>query len=179
MEFNDRIKEGIRLINEEAYEEAIALAKQIQESDPDSDDGFHLQAIAEQHLYLWQDSITSLNKAISQAPYNASLYSLRAFAKMSTEDFLGAQKDLQEAIELEDFEPAHRNMVILLIVKNKSDEAIEYLIERLKKNPKDVDNWILMGDLMKRVGMDDKADTYYNEARKLEPDHPSLRIAKE
>lgn len=175
MDINDKIQEGIRLINEEAYDKSVTLAKEIQEADPDSSDGYHLEAIALQHMFKWQDSITALNKAIEHSPYDASLYSVRAFAKMSTEDFIGAEEDLDEAIDLEDYEPAHRNKVILKIIKNNSEEAINYLLDRLEKNPKDVENWILMGDLMKRVGMDDKADTYYEQAKELNPEHPAFQ----
>lgn len=175
MEYNEKIQEGISLINSKEYDKAIELARTIQKEDPDSADGHHLEAIANQHLFRWQESVKALNKAIELAPYDASMYSLRAFAKMSNDDVSGAEADLKEAIELEDFEPAHRNMVILMIVKNQSEDAINYLIDRLQENPKDVENWILMGDLMKRVGMEDKAGTYYDQAKKLDPNHPYLQ----
>ena len=174
MNYNDQIQEGIRLINAGEYQASIDLAATIQKDQPDSADGYHLEAIGKQHLYEWEESIKALNKAIELAPYDAGLYSLRAFAKMSTEDLVGAEKDLNEAIQLEDFEPAHRNLVILYILRDQSQKAIDYLLNRLKTNPKDVDNWILMGDLMQRVGMEDKAQTYYDQARKLDPENPNL-----
>lgn len=172
MDFNEKIQEAIRLINEENFDDATTLAKEIQESDPESPDGFHLEAIALQHKFEWQESIKALNKAIENAPYDASLYSVRAFAKMSMEDLIGAEKDLDEAIDLEDYEPAHRNKVILSIIKNDSEAAINYLLDRIHNNPEDFENWVLMGDLMKKVGMDEKAETYYEQAKKINPDHP-------
>ena len=179
MAYNEQIQEGIRLINAGEFQASIDLAQTIQQDQPDSADGYHLEAIGKQHLYEWEASIKALNKAIELAPYDAGLYSLRAFAKMSTEDLAGAEKDLNEAIELEDFEPAHRNLVILNILRDKSEQAIEYLLNRLHTNPDDVDNWILMGDLMKRVGMHDKAQTYYDQARKLDPENPNLKAVSE
>ncbi len=178
MDYNDQIQEGIRLINAGEYQASIDLAATIQKNQPDTADGFHLEAIGKQHLYQWEESIKALNKAIELAPYDAGLYSLRAFAKMSTEDFVGAEKDLHEAIKLENFEPAHRNLVILYILRDQSQKAIDYLLERLKTNPKDVDNWVLMGDLMQRVGMDDKAQSYYEQARKLDPENPNIASEK-
>jgi cytochrome c-type biogenesis protein CcmH/NrfG len=48
-------------------------------------------------------------------------------------------------------------------------------LDRIKKNPKDVENWILMGDLMQRAGKSAKARTYYEQAKKMDPENEYVK----
>jgi tetratricopeptide (TPR) repeat protein len=175
MEFEKLLEEGTKLIEQKEYDEALKIAKKIQREDNESADGYHLEAIAKQHLQEWEDSIDALDRAIDKSPYDAGLYNLRGFAEMSLTRYAKAEKDFEEAIDLEDFEPAHRNMVLLKILQEKGNEAINYLLERIKANPKNVENWILMGDLMMRGGQEEKAKTYYAQAQKMDPENEYLK----
>ena len=53
----------------------------------------------------------------------------------------------------------------------QGQDAITYLLDRIRTEPSDVENWILMGDLMKKGGHDAKARTYYEQAQKMDPDN--------
>lgn len=174
-DFNDLVGKAIELVNSEKYDEAMELAKNLQELKPDNADGYHLQALCCQYRYEWENSITALNKAIECSPYDANLYNARGFAYMSLGNYDNSHSDFEEAIKLEDLEQAHRYKALWYILQDQSEEGIAYLITRLKANPGNVENWLFMGDLMSRAGFEDKALTYYQQAQKIDPNHPDVK----
>jgi Flp pilus assembly protein TadD len=175
MDFEELLEKATKLIEQKEFDEALKVAKELQKEDPESADGFHVEAIAKQHQQEWEDSVYALDKAIDKSPYDAGLFNLRGFAEMSMSRYAKAEEDFNQAIELEDFEPAHRNLILLKILQDKGNEAINYLLERIKSNPKDVENWILMGDLMMRGGQEEKAKTYYAQAQKMDPENEYIK----
>lgn len=162
----DLIK-GIKEIENGNFDSALVYAKKVQVEFPDSADGFHLQGLVEQFLLKWNDSILSFSLAIKQSPYNPDLYNFRGYGYMNIGEMDEAESDFKEAIELEDFEPAHRNFVLWLILSDRSDEAVDYLTTRIQTKPTDIENFLLMGDLMKNVGRDDIAQSYFDKVEEL------------
>lgn len=161
------IADGVHAVNEGDFTKAVEIAQKAKSVDNTSADAYHLMAIAYQHNQQWDKSIEQCSHAINNSPYDASLYSLRGFAYLSEGKYDEAQADFEEAISLEDFEPAHRNLVILKISQNKSQEAIDYLVERIQKNPEDVENLELMGMLLEKVGDLEKAKSYFKASDEL------------
>lgn len=173
--YEELTEKGIAHLQEENYDAALSVAKELQEMEEDTADGYHLEALVYQYQFDWKASLAALDKAIDCAPYDADLFNIRGFAHLSLEDFDKAKSDFEEAIDLEDLEAAHRNIVLMHILQDKSEEGIEYLVERLQQDPEQIENWIFMGDLMAKAGLDEKAKTYYDEARKRDPEHPDLQ----
>lgn len=161
------LQKGIKAFEEKNFDLALELAKQIQIESPDSADGYHFEGLIQQSLSNWEDSVKSLSKAIGESPYDPNLYNFRGFAYMNMDELKKAEADFKEAIELEDFEPAHRNYVLWYILNDKIDTAIEYLTNRIKLNPENAENLMLMGDLLGRAGYEDNAQSYYEEADRL------------
>ena len=172
--YDAQLETCLHTLEEGDYTQCLQLADELQTQYPDAAEAFHVEAMAHQYQFNWKESIQALDRAIENAPYDAALYNLRAFARMNLNDLEAAGEDLKEAVELEDLEAAHRNRVLLMILQEHFDEAAQYLYDRIVANPDDVENWIMMGDLMKRVGLDEKAATYMEEARRREPNHPAL-----
>jgi cytochrome c-type biogenesis protein CcmH/NrfG len=139
--------------------------------EPESVDGYHLEAMVMQKLNQWEKSIGALEKAISKDDEQSGLFNLRGFANLQLENLEEAKSDFEKAIDLDDSPAAHRNLVLYKIMSDKGNEAISYLLDRIRNNPKDVENWILMGDLMQRAGHGAKARTYYEQAQKMDPDN--------
>lgn len=160
------LQKGVNEVVEQQYLEAEKTASRLTALDPDSADGYHLAAIAKQHRYLWKESIELLHKAILNAPYNAGLYNLRGFAFMSLNELAAAEKDFNEAISLEESDTGYRNLVLLRILQDRSDEAVELLTKQIRKNPSNADNLAMMGDLMARIGQKEKADDWHAAAEK-------------
>lgn len=175
MKFEDQLEEGLSLLHEGDYDHALDIAHQLQKMEPESVDGYHLEAMVMQKLNQWEKSIDALEKAINKDEEKSGLYNLRGFANLQLENLDVAIKDFDKAIDLDDSPAAHRNKVLYMIMSDQGNEAITYLLERIKKNPKDVENWILMGDLMQRAGQSAKAKTYYEQASKMDPDNEYVK----
>ena len=106
---------------------------------------------------------------------NGNYYNLRGSLLMQKEELNEAEKDFDKAIEVSDSAGAHRNKVMLMLMTDRGQEAIPYLIGRIKADPQDAENWILMGDMIKKGGQDEKARTYYEQALKIDPDNDYAR----
>ncbi len=171
MNFEDQLEEGVSLLHEGDYDHALDIAHRLQKMEPETSDGYHLEAMVFQKLNQWEKSVAALDEAIDREKQKSGYYNLRGFARLQLDELEPARKDFEEAIDLDDSPAAHRNLVLYKIMDDQGNEAIEYLLNRIKNNPKDVENWILMGDLMQRAGQDEKARTYYQQAGKMDPDN--------
>ncbi len=171
MNFEEQLEEGLALLREGDYDMALDVSRQLQRMEPESADGYHLEAMVMQKLNQWEKSVEALDDAIKYDPEKSGLYNLRGFASMQIEDLEKAREDFERAIDLDDSPAAHRNLVLYKIMNDQANEAVSYLLDRIRNNPKDVENWILMGDLMQRAGQEEKARTYYEQANKMDPEN--------
>lgn len=175
MSFEEKHKEGYELLHEKDLDRSLDVARELQRLKPDAPEGYTLEAEVMQKLNQWEASIKSLNNAIENDPDSARLYNLRGYAYLNTNQTGPAKEDFDKAIALEDLPSAHRNLVLYKLMTGNGEEAITYLLDRIRTEPKDVENWILMGDLMKKGGHDAKAKTYYEQAYKMAPDNEYVK----
>lgn len=175
MNFEEQLEEGLSLLHEGDYDHALDISYQLQKMEPESADGYHLEGMVFQKLNQWEKSIEALDKAIKREKEKSGYYNLRGFANLQLENLEEAKVDFNEAIDLDDSPAAHRNLVLYMIMSDQGNEAITYLLDRIRNNPKDVENWILMGDLMQRAGQDAKARTYYEQAKKMDPSNEYVK----
>jgi Flp pilus assembly protein TadD len=171
MNYEDQLEEGLNLLHEGDYDYALDVSRRLQKLEPETTDGYHLEAMVFQKLNQWEKSIRALEQAIELEDQKSSYYNLRGFARLQLEKLEPAKKDFEKAIDLDDSPAAHRNLILYKIMNDQGNEAITDLLDRIRSNPKDVENWILMGDLMQRAGQEEKALTYYQQARKMDPDN--------
>lgn len=171
MSFEEKLEEGLALLREGDFDESLDIARSLQKMEPEAADGYHLEAMVFQKLNQWEHSISALDKAIKLEDEKSGYYNLRGFAQLQMEELDKAEEDFLKAIDLDDSPAAHRNLVLHKIMSDNGNEAITYLLDRIRSNPKDVENWILMGDLMQRAGQAAKARSYYEQARKMDPDN--------
>lgn len=175
MKYEDQLEEGLSLLHEGDYDHALDIAHQLQKKEPEYSDGYHLEGLVFQKLNQWEKSIDALEQAIDLEDQNSGYYNLRGFANLQLENLDQAIEDFDKAIDLDNSPAAHRNKVLYMIMNDQGNEAITYLLERIKNNPEDVENWILMGDLMQRAGQSAKAKTYYEQASKMDPDNEYVK----
>lgn len=173
--FEEQLEEGLALLREGDYDMALDVSRQLQRMEPESADGYHLEAMVMQKLNQWEKSVEALDDAIRYDPEKSGLYNLRGFARLQMEELDEAKEDFDRAIDLDDSPAAHRNRVLHMIMSDQGNEAVSYLLDRIRNNPKDVENWILMGDLMQRAGQDAKARTYYEQANKMDPENEYVK----
>lgn len=171
MNFEEKLNKGFELLREKEIDYALDVARELQEEQPDSHEAFYLEALVMQQLNQWDISMKAIEKALELADDNAPYYNLRGNVRMQLEKLKEAEEDFDKAIELNDTSAAHRNKVMLMLMTDRGQEAIPYLINRIKEDPKDAENWILMGDMINKGGQPDKARTYYEQALKIDPDN--------
>jgi tetratricopeptide (TPR) repeat protein len=175
MSFEEKYKKGYELLHEKDLDQSLDIARDLQRMNPDAAEGYTLEAEVMQNLNQWKPSIDSLNDAIEKDDQNGRLYNLRGYAYLNSDELEKAQADFEKAIELEDLPSAHRHLVLYKLMSGDGKAAIEYLLDRIKTDPRDVENWILMGDLMKKGGHDAKAASYYEQALKMDPENEYVK----
>lgn len=175
MNFEEKYNKGYELLNEQDLDKSLDLARELQRMNPDAPEGYTLEGEVMQKLNQWEPSIKSLDDAIERDPENGRLHNLRGFAYMSSEQLEKAREDFERAIELDDLATAHRHLILYKLMSGDGKSAIQYLLDRIKQDPRDVENWILMGDLMKKGGHEEKAVTYYQQALKMDPNNEYVK----
>lgn len=168
MQFNAELQQGLKLIENNKFDQALAIANTIQEGFPFRHEGYHLAAIACQYLQNWRKSIDYLSEAIELNNTDAELFNLRGFAYLSLLDLSRAEIDFLVAIKINDHAAAHRNLGLLLILRGEIAEGLNYLLDLIKDKPNDPLNWVIVGDLLTGEGMHDKAQSYYKRALNLQ-----------
>lgn len=171
MNFEEKLSKGFELLREKDIDYALDIARELQREQPDSHEAFYLEALVMQQLNQWDKSMEAIEKALEFEKDNAMYYNLRGNVRMQLEKLKKAEEDFDKAIELGDASAAHRNKVMLMLMTDRGQEAISYLINRIKEDPRDAENWILMGDMIKKGGQTDKARTYYEQALKIDPEN--------
>ena len=171
MNFEEKLNRGFELLQDKDIDHSLDIARELQKENPEAHEAFYLEALIMQQLNQYDMSFSSIEKAMKLADDNAAYFNLRGNLFLQKEELEDAEADFDKAIELSDSSSAHRNKVMLMLMTDRGQEAIPYLIGRIKADPRDAENWILMGDMIKRGGQDDKARTYYEQALKIDPDN--------
>jgi tetratricopeptide (TPR) repeat protein len=169
MSFEERHKKGYELLHEKDLDESLDVARELQRINPDAPEGYTLEGEVMQKLNQWESSVKSFTDAIEKDDDNGRLFNLRGYSYLNLDENDKAKDDFDRAIALDDLPAAHRNIVLHKLMNGEGQKAIQYLLDRIRNSPKDVENWILMGDLMKKGGHDEKAKTYYEQALKMDP----------
>ncbi|HCD52413.1 MAG TPA: hypothetical protein DEQ34_08200 [Balneolaceae bacterium] len=175
MDFEEKLSRGFELLRDKDIDHSLDIARELQRENPEAHEAYYLEALIMQQLNQYDMSLTSIKKAMELASDNGNYYNLRGSLLMQKEELNEAEKDFDKAIEVSDSAGAHRNKVMLMLMTDRGQEAIPYLIGRIKADPQDAENWILMGDMIKKGGQDEKARTYYEQALKIDPDNDYAR----
>ncbi|MCG8374373.1 MAG: tetratricopeptide repeat protein [Balneolales bacterium] len=169
MNFEEKLNRGFELLQEKDIDHSLDIARELQQENPDAHEPYYLEALIMQQLNQYEMSLSSIDKAMKLDDQNGVYLNLRGNLYMQQEKLEEAEKDFDKSIELTNSPAAHRNKVMLMLMTDRGQEAIPYLIGRIKADPHDPENWILMGDMIKRGGQADKARTYYEQALKIDP----------
>jgi tetratricopeptide (TPR) repeat protein len=175
MSFEKKHELGYKHLHEKDLDSSLDTARQLQKMKPDAPEGYTLEAEVMQKLNQWDASIKSLNDAIEFDSESGRLYNLRGYAYLNKDELEKARDDFDRAIALDNLPSAHRNVVLYKLMTGKGNEAIIYLLDRIRTEPRDVENWILMGDLMQKGGHEEKARSYYEQALKMDPDNEYVK----
>src|SRR5699024_1544833 len=140
MSYEEQLEEGMSLLDEGDFDFALDVSRRLQKMEPDTADGYHLEAMVFQKLNQWAKSIQALNTAIKLQDQKSGYYNLRGFARLQLEELDEARDDFKKAINLDDSPAAHRNLVLYKIMSDQGNEGMTYLLGRIQENPEDVEN---------------------------------------
>lgn len=175
MDFEEKLNKGFELYQDKDIDKALDITRELQKENMQAHEPWYLESLIMQQLSQYDLALDKINEAIEIDVDNAVYINLRGNIHMQKEDLEEAESDFDTAIELANLSSAHRNKVMLMLMTDRGAEAIPYLIDRIKKDPRDPENWILMGDMIKRGGQEDKARTYYEQALQIDPDNDYAR----
>ena len=171
MNIEEKLSRGFELLQEKDIDHSLDIAREVQKEAPDTPEGYYLEALIMQQLNQMDISFSCIEKAIDRSDNNGVYLNLRGHIHMMKEDLEKAEVDFDTAIESSDLAAAHRNNVVIRLMTARAADAVNYLIGRIKAEPRDAENWILMGDMIMKGGQNDKARTYYEQAIKIDPDN--------
>ena len=169
MNFEEKLNHGFELLQDKDIDHSLDTARELQKENPEAHEPFYLEALIFQQLNQYQMSEKAINTAIELAGEKPAYMNMRGNLYMQQEKLTEAESDFDKAIKDGDLPNAHRNKVMLMLMTDRGQKAFSYLISRIKTDPHDAENWILMGDMIKRGGQVDKARTYYEQALKIDP----------
>jgi len=175
MTFEEKHNKGYQLLHEKDLDHALDAARELQKMNPDAAEGYTLEGEVMQKLNQWSSSISSFHDALERDPENARLYNLRGYSYLNHDEPDKAKEDFDRAIALKDLPAAHRNLVLFMLMTGDGQVAMNYLLNRIRSQPRDVENWILMGDLMSKGGHEEKARSYYEQALKMDPENEYVK----
>ena len=171
MNIEEKLSRGFELLQEKDIDHSLDIAREVQKEAPDTPEGYYLEALIMQQHNQMDISFSCIEKAIDRSDNNGVYLNLRGHIHMMKEDLEKAEADFDAAIESNDLAAAHRNKVMVMLMSDRGADAVIYLIGRIKSDPRDAENWILMGDMIMKGGQNDKARTYYEQALKIDPDN--------
>lgn len=107
-------REGLNLLRERQYHEALKAFNKALEDEPNSPDIISDRGVTYLHLGQKQKALDDMNRAVELEPDYAYRYASRAFVRDSMGDLEGAVEDYRYAVKLEpDDSIAHNNLGIL------------------------------------------------------------------
>jgi len=169
MNFEEKLNHGFELLQEKDIDHSLDTARELQKENPEAHEPFYLEALIFQQLNQYEMSEKAIDIAIELAGEKPSYMNMRGNLYMQQEKLAEAESDFDKAIADGDLPNAHRNMVVLMLLTGRGQEASPYLIVRITANLHDAEHWILLGAMIKRVGSEDKARTYYEQDLKIDP----------
>ncbi len=164
---------NIQLIQKH-YDQAVTLYQQALDKDPSSAEG--LSGIMNTYFVQKQfdKAIAAANAQIAKSPNNANFYDLLGTALFNgKKDLPGAEAALRKAIDLDkNNTDALEKLGKVQIQEGSADKALALYQQSIKDNPRDVNLYILSGELYEANKDWDHAKTLYQQALSISPDHP-------
>ena len=112
-------------------------------------------------------------------PESAEILSVRGRAQLSLGDLKSAATSFERALKLEpQFAPALLGQARLAVTERKLDGAMQLVDSVLTRTPKDVDAWIIEGDVYHLKANNEKALTAYSQALTIQPKNPTAYLRR-
>jgi tetratricopeptide (TPR) repeat protein len=156
------------------YDQALTFYQQALDKDPSSGEG--LSGLMNTYFVQKQfdKAIAAANAQIVKSPNNANFYDLLGTALFNgKKDLPGAEAALRKAVELDkNNTDALEKLGKVQIQEGSADKALALYQQSIKDNPREVNFYILSGELYESKKDWDHAKSMYQQALSISPDHP-------
>ena len=156
------------------YAQAVKFYQQALDKDPSSGDG--LSGLMNTYFAQKQfdKAIAAANAQIAKSPNNSNFYDLLGTALFNgKKDLPGAEAALRKAVELDkNNADALEKLGKVQVQEGTADKALALYQQSIKDNPREVDFYILSGELYEAKKDWDHAKAMYQQALSISPDHP-------
>lgn len=156
------------------YDPALTFYHQALDKDPSSGEG--LSGVMNTYFVQKQfdKAIAAANAQIAKSPNNANFYDLLGTALFNgKKDLPGAEAALRKAVELDkNNTDALEKLGKVQIQEGSADKALALYQQTIKDNPREVNFYILSGELYESKKDWDHAKSTYQQALSISPDHP-------
>ncbi len=156
------------------YPEAEKFYQQALNVDPSSTDG--LSGVMNTYFAEKQTdkAISAANAQIAKVPNNSNFYDLLGTALFNgKKDLPGAEAALQKAVQIDKTNvDALEKLGKVQVQEGSIDKAIALYQQSIKDNPREVNFYILSGELYEAKKDWDQAKSMYQQALTISPDHP-------
>jgi tetratricopeptide (TPR) repeat protein len=156
------------------YSDAEKFYQQALDKDPSSAEG--LSGIMNTYFAQKQSdkAVAAANAQIAKSPNNANFYDLLGTALFNgKKDLPGAEAALRKAVELDkNNSDALEKLGKVQVAEGSADKALALYLQSVKDNPRDVNFYILSGELYEAKKDWDHAKTMYQQALSVSPEHP-------
>lgn len=156
------------------YPDAEKFYQQALNVDPSSTDG--LSGVMNTYFAEKQTdkAIAAANAQIAKVPNNSNFYDLLGTALFNgKKDLPGAEAALQKAVQIDKTNvDALEKLGKVQVQEGSIDKAIALYQQSIKDNPREVNFYILSGELYEAKKDWDQAKSMYQQALTISPDHP-------
>lgn len=128
---------------------------------------------------LMQGQYQKVLDETKSAPDSAEILSVRGRAQLSLGQLPSAANSFDRALKLESqFAPALLGQARLAVAERKLDRATELVDSVLARTSKDLDAWLVAGELHQLQANNDKAAAAYSQALQIQPENFTARLRR-
>lgn len=177
-EFEARFRKGAILIQKGSYDEALSVADDVIGKFPKRPDGYRLKGIALFYKKNFNDATIALQKSISIQPSIGAYYFL-GLCHYNKNEVEQAFTQFQAALNISPaFTPARMLSSIILLRKNKPDDAVAEIGRVLETDPKNALAHNILGSAYMTKGLYEKGLVELNKAIDIDPNLVDVHIKK-
>jgi tetratricopeptide (TPR) repeat protein len=159
------LEEGMRLMNEEKYEPALAEFKKAIAANPKFAESYYQRGRCYMNLGKFTDARTDLGLAIDLDSKKAAYYNLRGIACENLNDTVNALKDYSTAVLVNNTDPAaFANLSRISAAQGKQQDALGQINTAIRLGPKEKSYYVSKGDLLQALKDTSGAINAYKEA---------------
>lgn len=128
---------------------------------------------------LMQEQHQKVLDETRSAPESAEILSVRGRAQLGLGQLPWAANSFERALKLEaHFTPALLGQVRLAVAERKLDQAIKLVDSVVARTPKDLDAWLVLGDVHRLQANNDKAAAAYSQALQIQPENLTVLLRR-